>query len=108
MLWQAVMAKSYTLAVAISLTNEKLILEVKEHHKVEDVVHAIKKYYHDQDIDLDALAFQKLGTKKFNLLFSRKGKIESQIEESDLNEPDLEIITNMENLPVVSKAIALE
>ena len=102
------MAKNYKLAVAISLTNEKLIVEVKEHHKVQDVVHAIKKYYHDQDIDLDALAFQKLGTKKFNLLFSRKGKIESQIEELGLKEQDLEKITKMENLPVVYKAIALD
>jgi len=97
------MAKNYQMSVVISLTNEKLIVEVKDHHKVQDVVNAIKNYYQNQDIDLDSLAFQKLGTKNFNLLFSRKGKIESNIEGRDI-----EKITNVENLPIVYKAIALK
>ena len=97
------MAKNYKLSVVISLTNEKLIVEVKDHHKVQDVVNAIKNYYRNQNIDLDSLAFQKLGTKKFNLLFSRKGKIESNIEGQDI-----EKITKVENLPIVYKAIALK
>lgn len=97
------MAKNYQMSVVISLTNEKLIVEVKDHHKVQDVVNAIKNYYRNQDIDLDSLAFQKLGTKNFNLLFSRKGKIESNIEGRDI-----EKITNVENLPIVYKAIALK
>lgn len=68
------MVKSYKLAISISLTKEKFIVEVHPQHTIQDVIQVIKAHYKKQHLDLDQLAFQKLGTKRFSLIFSRKGR----------------------------------
>lgn len=68
------MVQSYKLVISISLTKEKFIVEVHPQHTIQDVIQVIKAHYKKQHLDLDQLAFQKLGTKRFSLIFSRKGR----------------------------------
>ena len=92
--------KNYKLSVFISLTDEKVVVNVKENHTIQDVIDAIRLYYQSQDVNLNELAFKRLGTKKFSLLFSRKGRIEInldnaiQIRDNSLN--DLPIVNRMD------------